>query len=787
MINKIFNYYETFALVNIIENFKIILKQANEKSIKNFLTEIDEKNIEQFLVKLEKAKSFNKNKKYAFTDGVLSAVKGDKYFQDNNTKFENEHLARLYYYLPVFNRDIPEFIASQVIDFHTFVLKCIYTFAINNEKELEQNVRFFIRMVEIQMSLFDERGIVLSETKYLTYLKSNDFNDHQTEKELGSNSYSIAYKRESFYVKTYLIVKTNNMLSYLSTTQEKFQDFINTKKNISDKNIDTGWIDTTSETRMLLSSEEDIEYNYTTAVKKDSSDEEKPISKESEKEEQAQKTEYIRVAGASKKVNTRKSQKKQVLAISVSIARNKAMSPSLYSIPSLGNMEKLLKFIINKAQNITNEFEDEAFYLHFFVFSLLLGLHPSRTWKVFFGDDKSKQYDDKTNTIKIEGINKYFAKYEKFDKDIGVEKFNYVSYKLPFELMHYRIFLKKLCPKDFNEEMILLCVNNIMKDYSQTIRISWTKIWQTSLYYRKLLDPTSDITTLLATDYIDKNSTPRVTYATVPSELTVHSQWLDSYMNFLNIKEKIKEVFLKTDLDTKMYKQEIFETNKFSGSRKMINTTSVKQLFAHIKIMIDNTSSGIEKFNLCTLYVRYAAVFLVGTRDFAKSSDISKTSFKRKVILIHEKSKTTDSGYRIVPLSEIMRRLFHNYYSLLESYEIKEKRMSFIDKKGKRVDTNLSNLNEFLNTSSMNSDYEYLRTNTISMALNAGRHLYMHIGISSGISLDDIGAFMGHATNGSEYLGIYSCHKTEKYLETTRDILDETADIYNIEDLSDVI
>ena len=216
----------------------------------------------------------------------------------------------------------------------------------------------------------------------------------------------------------------------------------------------------------------------------------------------------------------------------------------------------------------------------------------------------------------------------------------------------------------------------------------------------------------------------------------------------------------------------------------MIKVDKVIAYFEHLRGLI-NKSSGLQRFNLISIYVRFAATFLIGTRDFSKSSNIARISFKRMAMLIQEKSRRSDSGYRLVALCKVMLELFEDYYNLLDTHKIKERRMSLIVN-NKRVDATLSNIKIFLKTLPELDDYEEFSVQTLAIALNSGRHLYMNLAITSGFNLDDIKAYFGHATNGSELLGERSIHNTAKYLEESREVLDEIAFVYGITRLKDV-
>ena len=67
--------------------------------------------------------------------------------------------------------------------------------------------------------------------------------------------------------------------------------------------------------------------------------------------------------------------------------------------------------------------------------------------------------------------------------------------------------------------------------------------------------------------------------------------------------------------------------------------------------------------------------------------------------------------------------------------------------------------------------------------LNIGRHLLVTMTTVEGINRDDLNAFMGHAVNGGELLGIYSFHNTKEYHTKLVKIIDEISEIYKLKDI----
>jgi integrase len=173
---------------------------------------------------------------------------------------------------------------------------------------------------------------------------------------------------------------------------------------------------------------------------------------------------------------------------------------------------------------------------------------------------------------------------------------------------------------------------------------------------------------------------------------------------------------------------------------------------------------------------------LLGTRDFAKSVNLSHISWKHNVIIIQEKGRHKNSGFRCIPLSDLAQTVIRNYLQTLESFRIDTKAVVLFDKK-EVIPLTLSSMQSAFREFSFYKKHMVLYEMLNLIPLNLGRHLITSMATAAGIRHDDMNAFMGHAVNGGELLGIFSMHNTKKYREVFMTILDEIAQIYVLKDI----
>ncbi len=778
LVDKLFNYENEFGLPIIIKNFLLVLGKAKLEKIEEFLSVVNEKEINEITVNLEQVCRDLSKKSNTEDNKVLKSI-NKEHFKDKETVFENEHIARIYYYLPINDNPLSEEVATAIISFHIVLLKKIYSFFIEKEDTQHQNkVRYFIRMIEIIMAADSEMGMTISVDTFIKYLIDNDFSESETRYDKDS-AYSIVLFEQKFYVKTQLSTSASNMLATLKQDSKSFSDFMyqDKDKKRRSKERDTNWIDTTEKNAVLLGQDaNNVKVRSSVQINNRKPDEQ--ITNGDEKfEEDSKKEEYLRSVEAMSHKNSAQRQRRKVVAVSASIEKNKARLPSLATHPDLGNTSEFLIYLLDG-----DTFKKEHhFYRLFFVMTLLIGMTSEKAWKALFDENE-------IDSIRLKINLDYYAKFDAQDPTMAISTDIYINYKLPFLLLHVRKKLKAHKPPELDKELFKEIINIYASSFKKRLVISWANIWDTSLTHRYLLDPSSDIDILLATQNIDQNASPRVAYTLVDAQLPEYSQWLCDYIEVLRLQKPLEEVLFGKKPSEKASKSatDIFTVEKYVGSKKLLKTQEVQKFFKQLENSIF-FANGLKRLNLVAIYVRFAVSFVLGTRDFAKSVDFSTISYSKNVFLIHEKSTSTQNGYRIIPIPKVLMDLLHTYFTLAEQYGYHEKRIILGFENNKFEDCTLSTMNRFFKNENSFAGFKDLDKKRSAIALNVGRHHMTTAMHNAGMSLEDLRAFMGHATSGDALLGIYSAHNTKLSLQTLRATQNEMVLVYGIGDLTHVV
>jgi len=194
-------------------------------------------------------------------------------------------------------------------------------------------------------------------------------------------------------------------------------------------------------------------------------------------------------------------------------------------------------------RNYSNE--EKVFYRGVFIIAIVMGLKPQQVIALFFG---SKKYKNDGNVVTLELNKKYYAEFIQFDEHVGVETGMEIQYKIPFELVHYIEYLRKFSV-DFNEKKYKEYIAFCNKHFDKTLKINHNKIYNSAIVHKQLLHHTVNSEILLATQNIDQNTSPRITYTATSSNLSKYSSWLSDYMNILEIREQLQQIVFGKVID----------------------------------------------------------------------------------------------------------------------------------------------------------------------------------------------------------------------------------------------
>jgi hypothetical protein len=703
-------------------------------------------------------------------------------------QFEDFPIATLYYKLPMDER-LSDASATEVLKFHIKYLKQKQHMKTH---EMSATIRHFVHMIEILeymrknkiridrfvkndfknllLCIDDDHVIVKKSQHHTKGSNTSENEDDQNDANEGNvdkkNEPETKENKESYYV-----VSVNG-ISYQISSNFTLKN-IDLKRDIKALKSFYGFtkktykcssdhIDTSADNHEYCPSE-----SYTTSVKK------MPAAQEAEEEaeEGIARRQRVQVSTGTKK-NTKTLQNKKILAISAAIAKNKLQLPSLYTLPSIGFLSEFCQFLIKRMKG-----DEDQYYCGLFIISVVVGIKPEQCSKLFFGNQK---FISDNNTVELQISDEYFAKYDRFKEEVGVVTADTISYKIPFELIH---LIQKLyeIKVSYEEEDFRKVIRAKKKDFRKKLHINFQKIWHCSMVHKRIIYKNINTEIMLATKNIDKNASPIVFYTAASSQMEEYSNWLFEYMELLGIKGHLQEhIFEKAFSNERVIN---LDEGKIIGSRKLVKKDVFIEFMQKIENLLKERRLDIyARFNIYSIHVRYTLSLLLGTRDFGKSVDLGRISWKHKVIMIQEKGKETNTGFRCIPLSELAQTIIRNYLNTLEKFGITTKSVVLFDGKN-TVPLTLGTMQKAFKVFRFYKQHTELYEMLNLVPLNLGRHLITSMATEAGIRQDDMNAFMGHAVNGGELLGRFSMHDTQKYRNTFTTILNEIARSYKLKDI----
>jgi len=755
LIQKLFKYEYQFAIVNIISKFLFHFENSYENT-QHLVLEYVKQEREVFIHVLKMSiKGLEVDKVTTNIDSTRFPKKNNPDVYHHFTEFE---LVRFYYSIPEFDT-CDKRTSSFIINFHINYLKKAQLAEMN----LDDTFRFLIHFVEIIFELEKCTHIIdlanndiIEDYPFdiLEYIENGIIQglnkDNSTTS--GKNIIKILYNQLEIDIQSSIVIKSTNYLESIKSTIPIFKKFllhhIERKKKQVKKFID-----------VTKHYEKEHEINSVIVTEESSKEYENEISNYEEKlEHKSNKKIKIRCAGVKKDHSTRKQQKRHLEAKSLAIAKSKMELRSLYSYPTISEISIVLKDILkSKSEN-----SKEQYYKLVFLLAIVLGLTPKDVLNLLKGDIKY--------TIERTLPSSLHARFDNFNDTVGIKTSKIVSYQIPLTIQTI-LLSTKVMQFNFDENDFL----SIMKDYLENQNIHFSiqskKIWDTFFVHQSIFHKTPNTQSILATGNLDQNASPLVAYTQTTQNLKQHSLFLEEYLTILDINDK-------NQLDESL-NLEIIDEDENVGSLKLIKHDSFGNMLNALFQLAKYEDDEIKKFNLYSIYIRYALAMLIGTRDFKKSVDLSRVCFKYKIIHIQEKAKHENDGHRVIPLCETAVQLIVDYLNVLQKFDIFEKNICLITETNKILEVTNANIKQIQKKMFVEEKYAILNI-LKSIPLNVGRHTMVTLANDLKIAKDDILAFMGHNVSGSEFLGELSFINGLRYEKEFRLFLEEIAMIFSI-------
>jgi len=514
-----------------------------------------------------------------------------------------------------------------------------------------------------------------------------------------------------------------------------------------------------------------------------------------------------------KSIGNRFMQYKKNISFSASITKSKLLLTTEYSIPEINHLKEFIHYLCSNNDTNFNEIEDFAKAV--FILSIVFG---------FTLDDVILFLHDENKNIKLLQNGKISTRidpelFAKYRVNTLLEKrgftINYILQDYIYRLINNIVdhvlvysnlayYFKNIKWKISCEVSLLKNSNNSIKtivsknridnfskfkedylnsmkklisEFNKKINIDLNNMWKITLRFSKIFFGDDTIAMLSIAKY-QKNDTAKLSYSSTEKFSQKHSLLLERICNSLDLPNAVSRLL---NIEYKVYNHTFTSVEPILvGSHKAVHYKYVKDFFKRINHLIFIEDDKLKKFNLISVYIRYAMSILCGTRDYKNSSTIKNISFSTHTQMITEKSDSKLNGIRIIPLCETIERLIKYYNHFCKNSEIKLDYISLHDKSEFiKFDQKIAFkiIADISNDKFINDFIKYV-------PLNTGRHIINQYKIEKKLNATYIETFLGHYISGAEQIGVYSPLDIPSYIHYIRENMQNIAKLFGIRELS---
>lgn len=469
-------------------------------------------------------------------------------------------------------------------------------------------------------------------------------------------------------------------------------------------------------------------------------------------------------------------QLKQNRAYSANVTKERLLLSNNYNIPEINLYKEFIKFVANKPFSKT--LDEENIYNSIFLISVITGFQFDEILNIFF-EKKSKIYQNKTGVVEL---NLNAEVISNIHDEIFFEKANKkIKYLIPGLFINLIDKIKnELLTNGMLEENIInkdkykFYIEDKIKRFHKTIYFNLDKTWYFLVSYIRshLIE---DITTLFGLSKNFKSDESKLAYGSTAKDSLIFSKFLLKIYDELELEYVISNLYNWTNFGNK-----ISLNNNATirvGSNRAINAQKVKDFFSILKNEINNSNDDIDKFNLYSIYTRFALSILLGTRTFNYSCSLDRVSFSFHILSISEKSNTLIAGIRLIPLCNQAENIIKEYLEKSTRLNIPKDTIYF---KNSYKTYSLYNTDEAKNILKNLNVNKYLIDFIDNVPTNIGRHIISKYAIENNLNGYYLETFLGHYVSGAEQFGTFSNLNFKEYVKTMREFLNQIAEIYGI-------
>ena len=480
-------------------------------------------------------------------------------------------------------------------------------------------------------------------------------------------------------------------------------------------------------------------------------------------------------------------QKKINRAFSANYTKSALYLFSNYKFPDVNHLKEFIKFVSSDIN--LNKNTNETFFKIIFLLSLLMGYDYKYIMTIFFSKKKNKEISYKDQEILVKLDKEIFSKTK--NNKFFEQSFNKISYKIPYLCNSVIAQISNKLPEKYDslEDDYYEYIKSLTKKFDKKIVIDPKNTHILLISYRrsKMLEDMTVLHCVYKKQYADRS---RLAYSSTPKESQIYSDFLNEWYKELELDSAFAKILgLKKDyfVETKLSKP------IFAGSHRILDHKVSKNFFFTLKRMIKREKRLTDKFNLFTIYLRYAMSLLMGTRTFNGSDSFEKLSMN--CVIISEKSNTLIDGIRAIPLCNTMQKLIFEYKRLSKKLKLDNINKPIFVKLDCNNQKNVSNFSidcakkvikrqKSINYSSFNRDdfMEFLN----NVPLNTGRHIISKYATEFNVNGFFVEAFLGHYIKGGEQMGIYSTMNMKNYIDKIQELTEHIAQVYGVEKIDDI-
>ena len=482
-------------------------------------------------------------------------------------------------------------------------------------------------------------------------------------------------------------------------------------------------------------------------------------------------------------------QRKINRAFSANVTKKSLKLTSDYTIPVSKHLKQFILSLYN--QNISKDFSYNDLFLTIFLLSCMTGLGYEQLVRVLWDRDDVVSLNLNENTLKVKLDETLFSKDKKSDYMEKAGKS--ISYLLP-ELIVMLIKKIKLILElslseiDNGTKYKILQSKQVNKWYEQyltgrveqfnkKIVIKPKQQWRTVEAYKKETLK-EEMSTLFCVGKYQIFDRAKMAYTSAHNKGQIHAGFIASLYKGLGMHEVIS-AFLKEDPLKNVPKGQIDTTFKYAGSSRVLKVENSKRFFEEMQGLIIREEDIRLRFNLLSIYTKYALSILLGTRTFLHSTALDNISFHLHILSISEKASTLLSGIRVVPLCSSAEKIIKKYQASCRVMKIAQDGIYLLDTQ-KAV---LYNQALALRILQKVEASQWLQLFVSEVPVNIGRHIITNEARERNFNGYYLEALLGHYGSGEEQLGVFSTLDMQDYIYQCRKLIQKVADKYGVNPL----